>query len=74
MKNIDWVTYLKILLVTSLILPTSLIFWSFGFNLIDGIKITLFTHFLVFVLSVLMVNYLEGESPFKMIYKNNLKK
>ena len=69
MKTIDWITYIKLFLGLTLVFPIEWMFWSLDFGTKKGLLIALVNHLFGFILCVLMINYLEEESCFKILKK-----
>lgn len=69
-KPIDYITYLK--LFSGILLPSMLsaLFWSLNFGIEKGIYISVVMHLATFLIGSLILNYLEGESPLKLIRTN----
>ena len=69
MEKIDWLSYLKLLFGTLLIFPLEWMFWALDFGVINGLLITISVHTPLFILGVIMFNYLETGDCFQLSKK-----
>ncbi len=65
MKKIDWFSYLKLFFGILLVFPLQWAFWSLDFGKISGLLIATSMHVILFILGVMMLNYLENGNCFR---------
>jgi len=69
MKQIDWVSYVKLFCGLILIFPLVHAYWSLDFGVNKGFLIATLFHLFGFLLGVIMLNYLENGDIFKPLKK-----
>jgi hypothetical protein len=68
-KKIDWVSYLRLFFGMLLVFPLEWAFWSLDFGKMDGLVIATSIHTSLFILGVMMLNYLENGDCLKSLKK-----
>jgi hypothetical protein len=68
-NKIDWFSYLKLFFGLFLIFPLEWAYWALDFGKINGLFIATAIHIPIYILGVMMLNYLETDNCFKTIKK-----